>query len=88
MAITLTRTVQRVETYPPMDSTAADDTNAKHPTLMVVYNDLFDDVSDDQLPVTATKVLHFSKYVEDGGDATDMSGEDALVQTIATAIWA
>ena len=35
-----------------------------------------------------TKVLHFSKYVEDGGDATDMSGEDALVQTIATAIWA
>jgi hypothetical protein len=88
MAITLTRTVQRVETYPLADSTAADDTNAKHPTLMVVYNDLFDDVSDDQLPVTATKVLHFSKYVEDGGDATDMSGEDALVQTIATAIWA
>tara|TARA_R110000765_G_scaffold402340_1_gene498053 strand:- start:79 stop:345 length:267 start_codon:yes stop_codon:yes gene_type:complete len=88
MAITLTRTVQRVETYPLADSTAADDTNAKHPTLMVVYNDLFDDVSDDQLPVTATKVLHFSKYVEDGGAATDMSGEDALVQTIATAIWA
>ena len=88
MAITLTRTVQRVETYPAMDSTAADDSNAKYPTLMVVYNDLFDDVSDDQLPVTATKVLHFSKYVEDGGDATDMSGEDALVQTIATAIWA
>ena len=88
MAIEYTRTVQRVETYPAMDSTAADDTNAKHPTLMVVYNDLFDDVSDDQLPVTATKVLNFSKYVEDGGDATDMSGEDALVQTIATAIWA
>jgi hypothetical protein len=71
-----------------MDSTAADDTNAKHPTLMVVYNDLFDDADDEQLPVTATKVLHFSKYVEDGGAATDMSGEDALVQTIATAIWA
>jgi hypothetical protein len=88
MAITLTRTVQRVETYPLADSTAADDTNAKHPTLMVVYNDLFDDADDEQLPVTATKVLHFSKYVEDGGAATDMSGEDALVQTIATAIWA
>ena len=81
MAITLTRTVQRVETYPLADSTAADDTNAKHPTLMVVYNDLFDDADDDQLPVTATKVLHFSK-----GD--DMSNEDELVQTIATAIWA
>jgi hypothetical protein len=76
-----------VETYPLADSTAADDTNAKHPTLMVVYNDLFDDADDEQLPVTATKVLHFSKYVEDGGAATDMSGEDALVQTIATAIW-
>jgi hypothetical protein len=87
MAITLTRTVQRVETYPLADSTAADDTNAKHPTLMVVYNDLFDDADDEQLPVTATKVLHFNKYVEDGGAATDMSGEDALVQTIATAIW-
>ena len=87
MAITLTRTVQRVETYPLADSTAADDTNAKHPTLMVVYNDLFDDADDEQLPVTATKVLHFNKYVEDGGADTDMSGEDALVQTIATAIW-
>ena len=84
MAITL----QRVETYPPMDSTSADDTNAKYPTLMVVYNDVFDDADDAQLPVTATKVLNFSKYVEDGGDDTDMSGEDALVQTIATAIWA
>ena len=81
MAITLTRTVQRVETYPLADSTAADDTNAKHPTLMVVYNDLFDDADDEQLPVTATKVLHFNK-----GD--DVSGEDQLVQTIATAIWA
>jgi hypothetical protein len=48
---------------------------------MVVYNDLFDDADDEQLPVTATKVLHFSK-----GD--DVSGEDQLVQTIATAIWA
>jgi hypothetical protein len=47
---------------------------------MVVYNDLFDDADDDQLPVTATKVIHFSKD-------DDMSNEDPLVQTIATAIW-
>ena len=86
MAITLTRTVQRIETYPAM--TPEPEGEATYPTLMVVYNDLFDDANDDQLPVTATKVLHFSKYVEDGGAATDMSGEDALVQTIATAIWA
>ena len=51
-----------------------------YPTLMVVYNDSFDDPDDEQLPVTATKVVHFSK-----GD--DVSGEDQLVQTIATAIW-
>jgi len=87
MAITLTRTVQRVETYPLSDKTAAASSNAKNPTLMVVYDDKFDDAGDAQLPVTATKVLYFSKYVEDGGAATDMSGEDAFVQTIATAIW-
>ena len=79
MAITLTRTVQRIETYPAM--TPEPEGEATYPTLMVVYNDLFDDANDDQLPVTATKVLHFSK-----GD--DMSNEDELVQTIATAIWA
>jgi hypothetical protein len=78
MAITLTRTVQRIETYPAME---APEGEATYPTLMVVYNDLFDDADDEQLPVTATKVLHFSK-----GD--DVSGEDQLVQTIATAIWA
>jgi len=78
MAITLTRTVQRIETYPAM--TPEPEGEATYPTLMVVYNDLFDDANDDQLPVTATKVLHFSK-----GD--DVSNEDTLVQTIATAIW-
>ena len=78
MAITLTRTVQRIETYPAMETPEGE---ATYPTLMVVYNDLFDDADDEQLPVTATKVLHFNK-----GD--DVSGEDQLVQTIATAIWA
>ena len=78
MAITLTRTVQRIETYPAM--TPAPEGEETYPTLMVVYNDLFDDADDDQLPVTATKVLHFTK-----GD--DMSGQDDLVKTIATAIW-
>jgi hypothetical protein len=77
MAITLTRTVQRIETYPAMEVSEGETT---YPTLMVVYNDLFDDPDDEQLPVTATKVLHFSK-----GD--DVSGEDQLVQTIAGAIW-
>ena len=77
MAITLTRTVQRIETYPAIEATEGE---ATYPTLMVVYNDVFDDPDDAQLPVTATKVLHFSN-----GD--DVSSEDELVQTICTAIW-
>ena len=88
MAITLTRTVQRIEVYPLADSSAEDTANAKHPSLMIVYNETFDDSSDDDLPVTASKVKHLYKFVEDGGDATDYSGEDALVQTVAGAIWA
>lgn len=77
MAITLTRTVQRIETYPATTPPEGEETFT---TMMVVYNDLFDDADDDQLPVTATKVLYFTK-----GD--DMSGQDDLVKTIATAIW-
>ena len=79
MAITLTRTVQRVETYPAV--TSGEEGETTYPTLMVVYNDMFDDPNDDKLPVTANKVVHLSH-----GD--DVSGEDALVQTIASAIWA
>jgi hypothetical protein len=88
MAIIKTTTVQRCEVYPLMDSLAADDTNAKHPSIMVVYNDSMDDADDADLPVTATRVKHIYKFVEDGGEATDYSGEDALVGTICGAIWA
>ena len=88
MAITKTTTVQRCEVYPLADSTAETTANAKHPSVMVVYNDAMDDAEDADLPITATRVKHLSKFVEDGGDATDVSGEDALVQTICGAIWA
>ncbi len=77
MAITLTRTVQRIETYP---AAPAEEGETTYPTLMVVYNDVFDDPDDDQLPVTATKVVHLSQ-----GD--DVTGEDQLVQDIAGAVW-
>ena len=88
MAITKTTTVQRCEVYPLADSTAETTANAKHPSVMVVYNDAMDDAEDADLPITATRVKHLNKFVEDGGDATDVSGEDALVQTICGAIWA
>ena len=87
MAITKVTTVQRIEVYPIGDSSADDTSNNKHESVMVVYNDTLDDSSDADLPVTATRVKHLYKFVEDGGAATDYSGEDALVQTVCGAIW-
>lgn len=87
MAITKTTSVQRIEVYPPADSSADDTANAKHETLMVVYQDIMDDPADDDLPVTADRPKHLYRYQSDGGDATDYSGEDALVQAVCGAIW-
>jgi hypothetical protein len=87
MAITKVTNVQRLEVYPPADSSADDTANAKHETVMVVYEDTLDDSTDDDLPVVATRVKHLNKFVEDGGDATDYSNEDALVQAVCGAIW-
>lgn len=88
MAITNVRTVQRIEVYPPADSSAADTANAKHETIMAVYNHTFDDSEDASLPVGTTASVFLNKFVEDGGAATNVSGEDALVQTVCGAVWA
>lgn len=74
MAITNTRTVQRVEVYPAV----SEDTK---PRLMVVYEHTFDDTSDADLPVVTTKVKHLE------ATTTDISGEDQLVQDICNALW-
>jgi hypothetical protein len=86
MAITNTRAVGRIETYPAL---VGDD-----PTLMVVYEHTFDDTNDTALPVTSTVVKHLQRYVlttdEDGNEtstATDVTSEDQLVQDICGAIW-
>jgi hypothetical protein len=82
MAITKTTTVQRVEVYPDN-------------RMMVVYNDVFDDPDDDQLPHESNRVVHLSQttsVVDEEGNQTetptDVSGHDPLVQTIAAAVWA
>ena len=87
MAITNTRAVGRIETYPAVNA----DSDA---TLMVVYEHTFDDTNDTALPVTSTVVKHLQRYVvttdEDGNEtstATDVTGEDQLVQDICAAIW-
>ena len=87
MAITKTTKVQRIEVYPLSDSSAADTANAKHPTLMVVYEDTLDDSGDADLPVVATRVKHLSKWQEDGGSATVYTNEDNLVKAVLDAIW-
>jgi len=87
MAIRKTTNLQRLEVYPAADNSAADTSNKKHGSLMVVYNDILDDSTDADLPVTVTRTKHLYKYVEDGGSATNYSGEDALVQTVCAAIW-
>jgi len=88
MAITKTTVVQRMEVYPAIDSTLATTKMDAHETVMVVYEDTLDDSGDADLPVTATRVKHITKLVEDDGAATDYSGENALVKTVCAAIWA
>ena len=98
MAITKTTKVQRCEVYPKTDASAEATVSAAWPTLMVVYEDVLDDPDDAELPVTATHVKHLQKFTitygtdSDGNPtessaATVVTGEDALVQTICTAIW-
>ena len=87
MAITKTTTVQNIYIQRAQDSSAADTTNAKHPTVEVIYEEFFDDPDDSLLPITTSRVVYLSKYVEDGGSATDYSGEDQLVQDVCGAIW-
>ena len=98
MAITKTTKVQRCEVYPKSDADAEATVSAAWPTIMVVYEDVLDDPDDAELPVTATRVKHLEKFTitygtdSDGNPtessaATVVTGEDALVQTICTAVW-
>ena len=80
MAITKTQKVQRVECYPAAHH--EEDQEPTYPTLMVVYNEVFDDPKDDDLPITATKVVNLSK---DDGKLED---QDDFVKAIANALWA
>ena len=98
MAITKTTKVQRCEVYPKADASADATVSAAWPTIMVVYEDTLDDAEGNDLPVTATRVKHLEKFTlthgtDSNGDPTTssadtvVSGEDALVQTLCTALW-
>ena len=88
MAIVQERKVQRVEVYPNIDI---------KPTIMVVYEHLFDDTEDADLPVSSIKTVYINamtdEQIDENGDviepvATDISKHDPLVQTICNAVWA
>ena len=87
MAITKTTTVQNIYIQRAQDTSAEDTSNAKHPTVEVIYEEFFDDPDDSLLPITTSRAVYLHKYVEDGGSATDYSGEDQLVQDVCGAIW-
>ena len=94
MAITKTTSVQRVEVYRATDPDAADTLNAGNPTVTVIYEDSMDDPNDSDLPVIAIRAKNLSRYVVTINDdetttstATDVTGEDQLVQDICGAIW-
>jgi hypothetical protein len=85
MAITKTSVLSEVVVTPAMDSSAADTSNNKHPVIRVSH---FDTYTEDGVEgIARHREVILKKFVEDGGAATDVSGEDAFVQTIATAIW-
>lgn len=87
MAISKNPRIQRIEVYPASDESASDTSNAKHPHIMAVYEDVIDDPDDDDLPVVATRTKHIHKYVEDGGALSDYSSELQLVQDICSELW-
>jgi hypothetical protein len=72
MAIEKTRALQRLEVYPGIGD--------EDPRVMVVYENTFDDVNDDELPVVQTQVKYLTSDV-------DYSGEDTLVVSVCDAIW-
>ena len=86
MAITNTRSVQRIEVYPSAQTDG-------DPTLMVVYEHTFDDSEDDALPVTTTVTKYLNRYEmtladgETSSTATDVTGEDQMVQDVCGAVW-
>ena len=87
MAISKTTTIDRLEVYPAEDPSADATTLQAHASVVVFYIDTLDDPDDAELPVTAHREKTLYKFVEDGGSATDTSGEDALVQSICTSAW-
>lgn len=84
MAITNTRTVERIEVVPSTDD----------PVVNVFYINTFDDPDDDRLPTASTTIVSLMRNtttLDDDGNptttATDVTGEDQMVQDVCGAVW-
>lgn len=84
MAITRTRTVNRIEAYP------------RDPDWLVVvfYEETFDDSEDSELPITSDRKVILNRFTEtvdsDGNKVstpTVITKEDAAVQAVCNALW-
>ncbi len=88
MAMTKTVTLRYLEVHPKEIADAEATTNAGNPTLYVFYNVTVDDPSDDELPIRQSKNYSIARYSdEENQTATDVSGEDQLVQNVCAAVW-
>lgn len=72
MAITQTKTIQRIEVYPSQ-------VDGEQPRLMVVEEHFFDDPDDAELPVYSSKVYHLD-------ETSDVSGKMQMVQDVYNAV--
>ena len=90
MAINKTVSIQRIEVFPP----TSDDINLNsghaylHIIQTIVFTGTGQNASDVDLPNTShvTKTLYYYSD-EANGTKTSVVGEDALVQTVANAVW-
>ena len=91
MAINKTTVIERVEVFPPQD-TSATNTNKQHETLNVTARITFvgtgQNSSDADLPLVQTHTKTLEYYSDEANlTKTSVAGEDALVQAIAAAVW-
>jgi hypothetical protein len=91
MAINKSVAIQRIEVH-PAESGAAENTNASKPWMLVVSEITFtgtgQDTSDVDLPMTDTISKNLYYYSDEANQTqTSLAGEDALVQSVGTAIW-
>ena len=91
MAINKSVAIERIEVH-PAESGAAENTNASKPWMLVVSEITFtgtgQDSSDVDLPMTDTQTKNIYYYSDEANQTqTSLAGEDALVQSVGTAIW-